>query len=80
MRIETQVPKNKVFKTQVPKTYLTLIFNILIMLYNLQLCSNVEKYKKGWTEDLSTWVFVDPPLSEWWMFPRCCDLCKGWRL
>jgi hypothetical protein len=26
MQIETQIPKNKVFKTQVLKTYLTLIF------------------------------------------------------
>jgi len=28
MRIETQISKNKVFKTQVIKTYLTLILNV----------------------------------------------------
>jgi hypothetical protein len=41
MRIETQIPKNKVFKIQVLKTYLTLVF-----IANSNILTNISKKKK----------------------------------
>jgi hypothetical protein len=47
MQIETQVPKNKVFKTQILKTYLTLNFVTTIttaILIPLSMAANQPSY------------------------------------
>jgi hypothetical protein len=51
IRIETEVPKNKVFKTQVLKTYLTLIFFDYAFKHILTIGNNLIQtsyFEKSW--------------------------------